>query len=88
MNRVARQLKEFMISATMTAEQSAEYTAALKAAGDAENEMMDWMANYKEPVGQPAAEAIKYLTEKKAAIEANQVNLKAAAEAITKLLPE
>jgi len=86
MNRVARAIKEFMISATMTPEQSSTFTTALTNIGNAENGMMTWMANYKAPTDQPAAEAIKYLQEQKKLIEKNRVEIKAATEAGQKLL--
>lgn len=88
MNRVAREIKQLMISATLTPEQSATYTSALSAIGDAENEMMAWMANYKAPTDMAASEAIKYLQEQKALIEKNHVAIKAATETATKLLPQ
>ena len=88
MNRVARQIKEFMISATMTPEQSATYTATLNSIGEAENSMMAWMVNYKAPIGMPAGPALKYLEEQKNLIEQNHIAIQAATEAGKKLLPE
>ncbi|MBC7777610.1 MAG: hypothetical protein H7246_19405 [Phycisphaerae bacterium] len=85
MNRVARELKETIMVATMTAEQSAVYTDALTAMGNAENAMMDWMKNYKSPEEMAPPEAMKYLQEQKALIEKNRADIKAALEAGKKL---
>lgn len=85
MNRVARELKEFMISASMTPEQSATYTEVLTNMGKAENDMMDWMKNYKAPDQMPPAEAMSYLKTQKELIEKNHADLKAALEAGKKL---
>ncbi|MFN0035075.1 MAG: hypothetical protein ACKVUS_08415 [Saprospiraceae bacterium] len=85
MNRVARELKQTLTVATMTPEQSAVYTDVLTAIGKAENEMMDWMKNYKSPDGMPDAYAIKYLQEQKALIEKNRSDIRAALEAGRKL---
>ena len=85
MNRVARELKQTMMAAMMNPEQSAAYTEALTAMGKAENNMMDWMKNYKSPDAMPAADALKYLQDQKALIEQNRVDIKAAMEAGTKL---
>ena len=87
MNRVARKLKDVMMAATMTPEQSAAYTDVLTTIGNAENNMMAWMAGYKAPTDKPAAEALKYLAEQKALIEKNQAEIKATTEAGKKLLP-
>jgi len=88
MNRVARDIKQFMIAASMTPEQSAVFMTTLTNIGEAENDMMAWMANYKEPSDKPAAEALKYLTEQKALIAKNHADIKAATEAGKKLLPQ
>lgn len=88
MNRVAAQLKEFMISASMTPSQSATYTDVLTTIGNAENEMMAWMANYKAPTDMPAPDALKYLQNQKNLIEQNHIAILAATEQGKKLLPE
>jgi hypothetical protein len=88
MNRVARALKDFMISATMTPEQSQKFNDALTTMGNAENDMMDWMKNYKSPDALPSAEALKYLQEQKKLIENNHIDIKSATEAGKKLLPQ
>jgi hypothetical protein len=88
MNRVARTLRNHMASASMTPEQSAEYTKGLSAIGDAENEMMAWMRDYTEPKGKSPEEALKYLEDQKAKIAKNHENIKAALEAGKKLLPQ
>lgn len=85
MNRVARELKQFMISATMTPEQSAVYNDALTAMGRAENDMMDWMKDDKSTDEMPPTEAIQYLQERKKLIEKNLADIKAAMEAGKKL---
>ena len=86
MNRTGRAIKDFMVAASMTPEQSTQYIEVLTAMGKAENDMMSWMANYKEPEGKSASEAVKYLTEQKKLIEANYADLKAATAAGKKIL--
>ncbi len=85
MNRVARELKQSMTATTMTPEQSAVYTETLTNMGKAENDMMDWMKNYKTTADMSSADALKYIQEQKMAIEKNKVSIKAALEAGTKL---
>ena len=85
MNRVARAMKDLMKSdSTMPAEKKAEFEQRLKAIGDAENNMTSWMMSYQIP--QEAGEAVKFLEEKKAPIEANQQEIKTAIENGQKLL--
>lgn len=85
MNRVARAMKDLMKSdSTMPAEKKADFEQRLKAIGDAENNMTSWMMSYQIP--QEAGEAVKFLEEKKAAIEANQQEIKTAMENGQKLL--
>ena len=87
MNRVAREIKEFMISATMTPDQSAVYTETLTQIGQAENDMMTWMKDFKAPEATaPPKEAMEYLSKQKELIQKNQADIKAAAEAGKKLL--
>lgn len=86
MNRTARAIKEFMMSATMTPEQSQVYADVLQAIGTAENNMMSWMSQYKEPEGQPAADAIKYLEAQKTLIQQNHEEIKKATADGKKLL--
>lgn len=86
MNRVSRKLKEFMISAIMTPEQSEKYTAALTAIEKADEDMSNWMRDYEEPKGVPAAEAMRYLEEQKQKISKNRDDIRAALEAGKKLL--
>jgi hypothetical protein len=88
MNRVAREIKQFILSASMTPEQSQGYADALKAIGDAENDMMSWMRDYKDPSDKPAAEALEYLNAQKAAMEKNKADILAATAAGKKLLPQ
>jgi len=85
MNRVARELKQTMMAAMMNPEQSAAYAEALTAMGKAENDMMDWMKNYKSPDEMPSAEALKYIQEQKALMEKNRADLRAALDAGKKL---
>ena len=85
MNRVARELKQTMIAAMMNPEQSAAYSDALIAMGKAENNMMDWMKNYKSPDSMPASEAFKYLQEQKALIEKYRAEIRTALEEGKKL---
>ncbi len=86
MNRVSRQIKEFMISAIMTPEQSAQYTTVLTAIDKADEDMTNWMRDYEDPKGVAAAEAIKYLEEQKQKIAKNRDDIRAALEAGKKLL--
>lgn len=86
MNRVAREIKEFMQTANLSHEDGIKYADVLSAIGTAENNMMSWMANYHEPKDQPTAEAIKYLETQKAFILENQKEIREAAEAGKKLL--
>ena len=88
MNRVSRQLKEFMIVATMLPEQSEQFTAAFAKMEKAESDMMNWMSGYKEPEGVPAKEVIAYLQDQKQKIEKNRDDIRAALEAGKKLLPQ
>lgn len=85
MNRIARELKETLVAATMTPEQSAVYDEVLTNMGKAENNMMDWMKNYQAIDAMAPADALKYLQEQKTLIEKNQVEIKAALEAGKKL---
>jgi len=88
MNRVSRQLKEFMIVATMLPEQSEQFTAAFAKMEKAETDMMNWMSEFKEPEGAPAKEVIAYLQDQKQKIEKNRDDIRAALEAGKKLLPQ
>jgi len=85
MNRIARELKQTMIAATMTPEQSAVYTEVLTNMGKAENNMMDWMKNYQAMDQMAPTDALKYIQEQKKQIEKNQLEIKAALEAGKKL---
>lgn len=86
MNRVSRKLKEFMISAMMTPEQSAQYTSVLAVIDKADEDMTNWMRDYEEPKNTPAAEAIRYLEDQKQKIAKNRDDIRAALEAGKKLL--
>lgn len=88
MNRVSRQLKEFMIVATMLPEQSEQFTAAFAKMEKVESDMMNWMSEFKEPEGVPAKEVIAYLQDQKLKIEKNRDDIRAALEAGKKLLPQ
>lgn len=79
MNRVARSMKQLMLSdSTMSAEKKAEFEQRLVAIGEAENNMTNWMMSYQIPAD--ASEAVKFLEEKKTAIIANQQEIKTAME--------
>lgn len=86
MNRTVRQVKDMLMAAAMTPEQSSVFSEALAAAGKAENEMMDWMRNYAEPKDKPSAEALQYLQQQKTAIEKNRENINNATTGLKKLL--
>ncbi|MCE2822315.1 MAG: hypothetical protein ACK5Q2_12260 [Bacteroidota bacterium] len=85
MNRVARAMKGLMLSdSTMSEEKKSEFEQSLKSIGEAENNMTSWMMSYQIPAD--ASEAVKFLEEKKSAIEANQQEIKTAMENGKKLL--
>jgi len=85
MNRVARAMKQLMLSdSTMSDEKKTEFERSLKAIGDAENNMTNWMMGYKIP--EDAGEAVKFLEEQKSAILANRQEIKTAMENGKKLL--
>ena len=81
MNRIARELKQTMISATMLPEQSEVYNKTLESMGKAENGMMDWMKNHKSLDEIPEKDALAYLKEQKASIEKNRADIQAAIQA-------
>lgn len=86
MNRIARDLKQRMIAdSSMAAERKEAIMSTLTLMGKAENDMMEWMKNYKNPDGMPPVEALKYIQEQKNLIEKNQKDIKAALEAGQKL---
>jgi hypothetical protein len=86
MNRVRREIKDFMTRAKMTPEAMKQWQQALTDIEKAEEGMMNWMAGYKEPAGQPEADALKYLQEQKDKIAQNQADIRAALAAGKKLL--
>ena len=88
MNRVSRKLKDHMMVATMTPEQSEVFTAALAAIEKADDDMTAWMGAYEDPEGQEPAAAIQYLQAEKQKMEKNHADIRAATEAGRKLLPE
>ncbi|MFN0013257.1 MAG: heavy metal-binding domain-containing protein [Saprospiraceae bacterium] len=77
MNRVHRDMKEFMTRAKMTQEGLKKWRQALADIEKAEEGMMNWMAAYKDPAGQPEADALKYLREQKDKIAKNQADIRA-----------
>lgn len=85
MNRIARDLKQTMISATMLPEQSEAFNKTLESMGKAENGMMDWMKNHKSLDEIPGQDALSYLKDQKAQIEKNRAEIQAAIEAGKKL---
>ena len=86
MNRVRRDMKEFMTRARMTEEGLKQWQQVLTDIEKAEEGMMNWMAAYKDPAGQPEADALKYLQEQKDKIAKNQADIRAATAAGKKLL--
>ncbi|GAB4500244.1 MAG: hypothetical protein OHK0019_38370 [Saprospiraceae bacterium] len=88
MNRTSRKLKEFLTVATMTPEQSEQFTSVLAAIEKADDDMTAWMRDYEDPKDMSSAEAIHYLQEQKQKIEKNRDDIRAALEAGKKLLPQ
>jgi len=88
MNRTSRKLKEFLTVATMTPEQSQQFTSVLADIEKADDEMTTWMSAYEDPKGMSSAEAVHYLQEQKQKIEKNRDDIRAALEAGKKLLPQ
>ena len=86
MNRVRREMKDFMTKAKMTAEGLKTWRQTLTDIEKAEEGMMSWMAGYKDPVGQSEADALKYLQEQRDKIAQNQADIRAATAAGKKLL--
>lgn len=86
MNRVRREMKDFMARARMTPEAMKQWQQTLTDIEKAEEGMMNWMAAYKEPAGQAEADALKYLQEQKEKIAQNQADIRAATAAGKKLL--
>ena len=86
MNRVKREMKDFMTRAKMTKEGLQQWQSALAGIEAAEATMMSWMAEYKEPVGQTEADAMKYLQAQKEKILACQASIQEAAKAGQKLM--
>jgi len=86
MNRVRREMKDFMERAKMTAEGLKTWRQAFTDIEKAEEGMMSWMAGYKDPVGQPEADALKYLQAERDKIAQNQADIRAATAAGKKLL--
>ena len=86
MNRTSRKIKDFMMVATMTPEQSEHYTAALTAIEKADDDMTAWMSAYEEPKDAKPEEAIRYLQEQKQKMEKNRDDIRAALTAGKKLL--
>lgn len=87
MNRVSRELKDYMVVALMTPEQSQQFFTVLADMKKAEDGMMSWMAEYKDPKGMPGQEAIAYMQDQKQKIAANRDDIRAALEAGKKLIP-
>ncbi len=86
MNRVGRDMKDFMKRARMTQEGMKRWQQVLTDIEKAEEGMMNWMAGYKAPAGQPEADALKYLQEQKERIDKNQADIRAATAAGKALL--
>lgn len=88
MNRTSRKLKEFLTVATMTPEQSQQFTSVLAAIEKADDDMTAWMSAYEDPTDMSSAEATRYLQEQKQKMEKNRDDIRAALEAGKKLLPQ
>lgn len=86
MNRTSRKIRDFMMVATMTPEQSERYTAALAAIEKADDDMTAWMSAYEDPKDAKPEEAIRYLQEQKQKMEKNRDDIRAALTAGKKLL--
>lgn len=78
MNRLKRDIKEFMTRAKMTQEGLKKYNSVLESIDKAEAAMMEWMAAYKEPAAQPEAEAMQYLQAQRDKIAKVQADIRAA----------
>lgn len=86
MNRVAREIKQFLLTASMTPEQNAVYMDALTAMGQAENAMNDWMVKQPATDALPDAEAIKVYEAQKEFLTKNLQDIRTATEAGKKLM--
>lgn len=86
MNRTSRKIKDFLMVATMTPEQSEPYTAALAAIEKADDDMTAWMSAYEDPKDAKPEEAIRYLEEQKLKMEKNRDDIRSALAAGKKLL--
>ncbi len=86
MNRVARTLKENIVAdSTMDSTRKETIMNALTNIGNAENDMMDWMKNYKPLDAMSTEDALRYIQDQKTAIAKNHADIKAAMEAGKKL---
>ncbi len=88
MNRLAREIKQNIVADSLNADQAAPLNAVLGNIGNAENDMMAWMAGYKAPTDISSAEAIRYLQAQKNLIEKNHAEIKDATMAAKKLLQQ
>jgi len=88
MNRISRQMKEFMQRAKMTKEYHDKYVAVLADMEKAEAGMMSWMAQYKEPSDLSPEAAQQYLNDQIQKIEQNKKDIHAALEAGKSLLQQ
>ncbi len=89
MNRLGRQMKQKLVAmdTTQAADRALRtaYLDALTSMKKAEDDMMDWMTQYKSPDDKPAAEAILYLQQQNAKIAKNQADIHAALEQAKKV---
>jgi hypothetical protein len=88
MNQTSLALKDFMMKALMTLEQSAVFNKTLADMEKAESDMMEWMAQDKLPEGKPKEEALAFMKDRLAKITRNRDDIRAATEAGKKLLPQ
>lgn len=87
MNRLKRQFKKLLTEMPQNAPDRKPYMDAVAQMEKAENGMMDWMTNYREPAPNTMPEqAIRYLREQKSKIEQNRKDIDDALAAGQKLL--
>jgi thioredoxin-related protein len=82
MNRLGRELKKELaaIDSTAANPRREALVSALSAMRLAEEDMMNWMVQYKEPTGMEKDAALQYLQTQKTKIEKNQSDIRAATE--------
>jgi chaperonin cofactor prefoldin len=86
MNRIGRQLKEKLTALDSIAPQRDSIYRILTQMNRADEEMQNWMVNYKAPDNLPAAEALQYLQGQKQAIDKNLKDIETALSEARQLL--